>query len=390
MARLEKVLLLAAGLGIAAAAIASETITYTYDARGRLVKVERSGTVNNNVKAKYTTTRPTTAPTSTSSRPIAALSAHGDLHVRRGRHAAWRPARARSALRPVARGAGAGASEARRRLINTPAETFAMAPGGVDMRTGRYAYERDRPFDRRRGRRAGADPERSAPTSPGTAIRSAISRTIGTSWSARCGSITTIRSNRRPGLPDLRPLRRPLADLQVARTTNIGLRAGIERRRCAAHLIRATGRAPRSSTPIRRRTARWSCSAPLGTLGSGDCSAERRCAFVSQITEPDGTVLTFDYAASGSGGGTARLRSVTSSRGYALLFEGSGNRVTKACVVNLALAPLPASCAARRNAQATRELRLYAPTRRRPAGRRHRPGQRDRELRLRRTERRPR
>jgi uncharacterized protein involved in exopolysaccharide biosynthesis len=37
----------------AAAAIASETITYTYDARGRLVKVERSGTVNNNVKAEY-------------------------------------------------------------------------------------------------------------------------------------------------------------------------------------------------------------------------------------------------------------------------------------------------------------------------------------------------
>ena len=40
-------------LAAAAAAIASETITYTYDARGRLVTVERSGTVNNNVKAEY-------------------------------------------------------------------------------------------------------------------------------------------------------------------------------------------------------------------------------------------------------------------------------------------------------------------------------------------------
>lgn len=37
-----------------AAAIAAETITYTYDAKGRLVKVERSGSVNNNVKAEYT------------------------------------------------------------------------------------------------------------------------------------------------------------------------------------------------------------------------------------------------------------------------------------------------------------------------------------------------
>ena len=40
--------------GLAAAATwASETITYSYDARGRLVKVERSGSVNNNVKAEY-------------------------------------------------------------------------------------------------------------------------------------------------------------------------------------------------------------------------------------------------------------------------------------------------------------------------------------------------
>ena len=32
---------------------ATETISYTYDAKGRLVKVERSGTVNNGVKAEY-------------------------------------------------------------------------------------------------------------------------------------------------------------------------------------------------------------------------------------------------------------------------------------------------------------------------------------------------
>ena len=44
----------AAGIGVAAAtASASETITYTYDARGRLVRVVRAGTVNNNVSANY-------------------------------------------------------------------------------------------------------------------------------------------------------------------------------------------------------------------------------------------------------------------------------------------------------------------------------------------------
>lgn len=53
MRKVEKALIAAAALGVAAAAIAAETITYRYDARGRLIKVERSGTVNNNVNASY-------------------------------------------------------------------------------------------------------------------------------------------------------------------------------------------------------------------------------------------------------------------------------------------------------------------------------------------------
>jgi hypothetical protein len=44
----------AAALAGANAAAASETIAYSYDARGRLVKVERTGTVNNNVTTSYT------------------------------------------------------------------------------------------------------------------------------------------------------------------------------------------------------------------------------------------------------------------------------------------------------------------------------------------------
>jgi YD repeat-containing protein len=52
--RTEKVLLALAVASAAASAMASETINYSYDARGRLVKVERSGSVNNNVTANYT------------------------------------------------------------------------------------------------------------------------------------------------------------------------------------------------------------------------------------------------------------------------------------------------------------------------------------------------
>ena len=39
---------------LGAAAYAAETITYTYDARGRLIQVTHSGTVNNNVATNYT------------------------------------------------------------------------------------------------------------------------------------------------------------------------------------------------------------------------------------------------------------------------------------------------------------------------------------------------
>jgi uncharacterized protein involved in exopolysaccharide biosynthesis len=55
MSRREKVMaaLAIAATAAAAAAMASETITYTYDARGRLVKVVRTGSVNNNVSASY-------------------------------------------------------------------------------------------------------------------------------------------------------------------------------------------------------------------------------------------------------------------------------------------------------------------------------------------------
>lgn len=49
----EKLLFALSALGVAAVAYASETITYTYDARGRLVRVVHNGSVNNNVSANY-------------------------------------------------------------------------------------------------------------------------------------------------------------------------------------------------------------------------------------------------------------------------------------------------------------------------------------------------
>jgi len=50
---MKRTLLIAAALPFAAPAPAAETIAYSYDARGRLVTVARSGTVNNGVVTSY-------------------------------------------------------------------------------------------------------------------------------------------------------------------------------------------------------------------------------------------------------------------------------------------------------------------------------------------------
>lgn len=48
-----KTMAVAATMAAIGGATAAETITYTYDAKGRLVKVVRTGTVNNNVTTEY-------------------------------------------------------------------------------------------------------------------------------------------------------------------------------------------------------------------------------------------------------------------------------------------------------------------------------------------------
>lgn len=54
MRKLETGATIGIAVTIAVAAFASETVSYTYDARGRLIKVEHSGTINNDVTANYT------------------------------------------------------------------------------------------------------------------------------------------------------------------------------------------------------------------------------------------------------------------------------------------------------------------------------------------------
>ena len=55
MIRVRTVMLVFGGaLALAGIASASETISYSYDAKGRLILVTHTGSVNNNVIANYT------------------------------------------------------------------------------------------------------------------------------------------------------------------------------------------------------------------------------------------------------------------------------------------------------------------------------------------------
>jgi hypothetical protein len=51
---MRRLVLLLSALSVAAPALATETITYTYDARGRLKTVARTGSVNSGVTTQYT------------------------------------------------------------------------------------------------------------------------------------------------------------------------------------------------------------------------------------------------------------------------------------------------------------------------------------------------
>lgn len=53
MANIEKVLFGLCATAVAAASMASETINYSYDVRGRLVRVAHNGSANANVATNY-------------------------------------------------------------------------------------------------------------------------------------------------------------------------------------------------------------------------------------------------------------------------------------------------------------------------------------------------
>jgi YD repeat-containing protein len=229
-----------------------------------------------------------------------------------------------------------------------PEERLVVSPGGVDMRSGRYAYNQT---DLAIGGEAGA---------------LALARTLAQPVAGHVNpfgnfshSWDVLVSEKRVDIFHYNFVNAPgHPDYQIEVT--FGGRS--QTFRAAGNQI-SNELASRAGYGIleysgTRANAAYAYTAGDGTIAlfrpidSADCSTILRCAYVSRITDPDGTVLNFDYDQT-NGTNTARLRSVTSSRGYALLLEYSGQLVVKACVLNLALQTKPANNICPAGAQAT-------------------------------------
>jgi YD repeat-containing protein len=225
-------------------------------------------------------------------------------------------------------------------LINFPAEKFAMAPGGVDLRTGRYVYSNT---DLAVGPADGAG-----------ALK--LDRIMPDYAGSHANPFGSFSDNW-----DIFVLER----VPDAGSTDNNYRLVIHmggRAYTFEGPPSSTGTSYESDGPVATLTGSvapktssaeaYTAQLPDGTtmvfrpIGNFDCSDQstsgRRCAYVSQLTEADGTQYTFSYAGTGSStGNNVRLTQVVSNRGYALVLEGSGIHVTKACVLNLTTTTLP-------------------------------------------------
>jgi YD repeat-containing protein len=238
----------------------------------------------------------------------------------------------------------AGPAIGQARLVSIPADHFVVAPGGVDMRTGRYTYSQT---DLSIGGEGGLALTRTMPDY--SADHANPFGNFSHNWDIMLVEQRRYLYGNQPYGNDYRM------------TANFGGRAlTFESYESPSYgfaykgsgemvtLTFAGGAKDGASTVYTLRAGDGTVMT-FRPMGGNDCAAQmwggtmRRCAFVSQIVQPDGTTLTFDYAATGGSGNLARLRKVTSSRGYALLLEGSGSLVSKACALNLAVAPAPTS-----------------------------------------------
>jgi len=227
-----------------------------------------------------------------------------------------------------------------------PAEQYSISPGGVDMRTGRYVYRQTDLGIGQAGDEPALELERIEPAGiPGHISPFA---NFASNWDV---TLTERRQNLVSGqLVQSGSSNHNIYVNWGGRLVNFsagGLELPLQQRsRGLAGKISHTGMrgaggeiytytAPDGTRVVFR---------PLGLWGASDCSEQVRCAYASEIIQPDGEKFTLEYDVR-STGTRARLAAVTSNRGYVLIFEHNAegwDLVSKACVLNLSETARPA------------------------------------------------
>lgn len=229
------------------------------------------------------------------------------------------------------------------KLLANPAEKYVVAPGGVDMRTGQYIYEN---VDLSIGSEVtGLSLKRLSPNYTGEHINpfKNFSHNFDIMlMEARVG----IWSGDQVGL-DYRIFVHIGGRTMTFEALHNMLSFEYKGDGPTALMTYSNGAPSSASVTYEVRTPDG-IQLRFRPMGSYDCAnttwgaAPMRCAYISEMIEPDGTKTTFDYDYNSSlGNHRARLRRVTSSRGYAILLEGGGSQVTKVCAMNLAFSDVP-------------------------------------------------
>ena len=226
-------------------------------------------------------------------------------------------------------------------MQNHPAEQKSMTPGGVDLRTGRYGYNAT-------DLSIGGEGQESSLTLARTTVDGVTGHlnpfgNFADNWEIMLAQYL-VDSSGSGVKADVR------SAIHYAALTDSFDSAGPNNG--FAHLsagadtwLTFTGGARDGASTVFSYTTSDGTVVVFRPLGSNDCSTPPlKCTYASSVTKPDGTVYTLNYSATGaSSGNQSRLSSVVSSRGYALILEGTGSFVSKACVLNLAITPMPTS-----------------------------------------------
>jgi hypothetical protein len=233
--------------------------------------------------------------------------------------------------------------------VSPPQEKLVVAPGGVDMRSGRYAYSQT---DLSIGGETG-----------GLAMTRTLAQPVmghNNPFANFSHGFDILVSEKRifvheniykhsPGMPDYQIEIAFGGKSETFRSE--GSTGGFtQESRSGFAQLELSGTKASGASVYTLRTGDGT-EAVFRPIGSGDCSSVLRCAYVAQVTQADGSRLDFEY--DNAGNNATRLRAVTSNRGYALLLEYSGSLVVKACTLNLALGPKPANNVCPANALAT-------------------------------------